>query len=365
MPPRDPSDTFMPRATAGSSDASAFSLEGNYTVDEKTRVFNYNGRKLVSILGREDFPGERIFKLPVNVVEFASRQPLTSALLPCRIGYFPNAKGQKVTRPNGDWAFTLLFCMDGSGTLQLDRSHHRLTRGMFALLRPFEYHAYEADAQHPWSYYWIHFNGTQAQQYYDVLTSGGKHTCIELRPDVSFVESFEKILNIYHDGHAYKMLVRASSALHQLFGDLYGLICGLGGEQETTRARVERTIELMRNNPGMHVSIQELASLANMSHAYYALQFRQHTGESPRSFFNKLKIEKACEYLASTNAKVESIAHLIGCEDPFYFCRLFKRVVGKTPSSYRNAARKTGKAAPAAGDAKPVKPRGSGKRRKH
>lgn len=317
-------------------DPTAFSLEG-YMADDKTRVFNVNGRKLVSILGREDFPGERIFKLPTKVVEFANRQPLTAALLPCRIGYFPRAEGQKVSRANGDWAFTLLFCLDGVGTVELSQGKHRVTRGTFALLRPFEFHAYEADARQPWSYYWIHFNGTMAQQYYEVLTSGGKNTCITVDSDQRFVEAFEKILNIFHEGHAYKVLVQASAAMHQLLGDLYGLVCNTGGAQETPRARIERTIMMMRNNLGMHVSIHELAAIANMSHAYYAQQFRKHTGESPRSHFNKMKIAKACEYLETTGNKVENIAHLVGCDDSFYFSRLFKRVTGKTPTMYRQS----------------------------
>ena len=46
--------------------------------DDKTRVFSFNGRKLVSVLGRENFPGERIFKLPTKVVEAANRQALTA-----------------------------------------------------------------------------------------------------------------------------------------------------------------------------------------------------------------------------------------------------------------------------------------------
>jgi len=79
-----------------------------YMPDENTRVFNFNGRKLVSILGRDSFPGERFLKLETKAIEYASRQPLTSALLPCRLGYYPNARGQKVSRPDGDWAFTLL-----------------------------------------------------------------------------------------------------------------------------------------------------------------------------------------------------------------------------------------------------------------
>jgi AraC-like DNA-binding protein len=305
--------------------------------DAKTRVFNYNGRELVSLLGRETFPGERIYKLPTKVIEFASRQPLTSSLLPCRVGYFPTARGQKVARPNGDWAFTLLFCIDGVGHLELDKGRYQITRGMVALLRPFEFHAYEADEHHPWSYYWIHFNGTLAQQYYEVLTGSGKHTCIELDPDVAFVSTFEKILTIYHSGHAHKMLVQTAAAMHQLLGDLYGQICNRGIAQETPQARIERTIAEVRHNLGMHVSIHELAAIANMSDAYYTQQFRRHTGESPRIYFNKLRIQAACEYLVKTGAKVETIAHMVGYEDPFYFCRLFKRVAGKTPTAYRRS----------------------------
>lgn len=339
MPPK-PKSSRAPRAVPVPSpapperEASAFSLEA-YMPDEKTRVFNYNGRKLVSILGREDFPGERIFKLPTKVIEYASRQPLTASLLPCRVGYFPHAKGQKVSRPNGDWAFTLLFCLDGFGTLDLSDAKHRIGRGMIAVLRPFEFHAYEADEAQPWSYYWLHFNGTMAQQYYELLTAGGKNICVKTSPDIRFIQSFERILSIFHEGHAYKMLVQAAGAMHQLLGDLYGLLCDRGSAQESTKSRVERTLEVMQQNLNMHVSIHELASMANMSHAYYVLQFRRHTGESPRSYFSKLKIAKACEYLRKTDGKIENIAHLVGYEDPFYFCRLFKRIVGRTPTEYR------------------------------
>lgn len=337
-----------PRQNSGSA---AFSLEGPYMADEKTRVFDYNGRKLVSFLGRRGFPGDRIFKLSAKVIESAARQPLTSALLPCRIGFTPKAKGQKATRPDGDWAFTLLFCLDGEGVLRLEHGAHRMTGGTYALLRPFEFHEYEADEKNPWSYYWIHFNGTQAQQYYDALTECGKNTCAKLGPNADFVQGFEKILAIYRDGDAYKMLLRASAAMHQLLGDLFTLVCGLGEEQESVDARIERTMELMRNNPGMQVSIQELASLANMSHAYYSLQFRNRTGRSPRNFFNQVKIEKACEYLAGTNTKIANIARLVGCEDQFYFYRMFKRMTGKTPNAYRAAAKKRGAPAQATANA--------------
>lgn len=330
-------------------DSASFSLEGHME-DTKTRVFTVNGRKLVSLLGRENFPGERIFKLSTKVVESASRQPLTAALLPCRLGYFPHAKGQKVSRPNGDWAFTLLYCLDGVGTLDTSLGKHAIPRGTVALLRPFEFHAYAADQGTPWSYYWIHFNGTVAQQYYDVLTRGGKHVCMAVESNLRFVENFEKILGIFQEGQAYKNLVQASSAMHQLLGDLFGQICQQSAPPESASARIERTLAMMRKNLSAHVSIHELAASAGMSHAYFTMQFRKHTGQSPRSFFNRQRIARACEYLAATDTKVENVARLVGYEDPFYFCRLFKRIMQRTPTAYRRSFRKN---TPAAGTRDP------------
>jgi AraC-like DNA-binding protein len=98
---------------------------------------------------------------------------------------------------------------------------------------------------------------------------------------------------------------------------------------------------MMSNNLGAHVSIHELAAIAGMSHAYFTQQFRKLTGQSPRSYFNQQKIAKACEYLAGTDTKVENIAHLVGYEDPFYFCRLFKRITQRTPTMYRQSFRET------------------------
>jgi AraC-like DNA-binding protein len=337
---RSPVPVAKPRSRVlPARDAMAFSLEGHME-DPRTRVFTVNGRKLVSLLGRENFPGERTFKLPTKIVEAASRQPLTAALLPCRLGYFPRAQGQKVFRPNGDWAFTLLYCLDGEGQLSLAQGKHRIPRGTVALLRPFEFHAYEADPGHPWSYYWIHFNGTVAQQYYDVLTGGGNHACIAVESNLRFVENFEKILGIFQEGQAYKNLVQASSAMHQLLGDLFGQICQRTAPQESASARIERTLAMMRKNLSTHVSIHELAASAGMSHAYFTMQFRKHTGQSPRSFFNRQRIAKACEYLAATDTKVDNVARLVGYEDPFYFCRLFKRITQQTPTIYRRSVRK-------------------------
>jgi AraC-like DNA-binding protein len=154
-------------------------------------------------------------------------------------------------------------------------------------------------------------------------------------PDIGFVRNFEKILALYHDGSAHKLLVQASCALHQLLGDLYALVCHDASVPESSADRIERTLQAVRTNLGMNVSVQELAALANMSHTHYTLQFRRQVGENPRSYINKLKIQRASELLLASDLKVEAVAREVGFDDAFYFCRLFKRLTGRTPTDFR------------------------------
>lgn len=324
----------FPGPPAASADPALHSLS-TYMVDAHTRVTDYNGRRLVSILGREKFNGSRIIRLPSSVVAFASRQPVTSSLLPCRIGFFPRAQGQRVSRPGGDWSYTLLLCHHGAGILDLADSRHRMTRGTFAVLRPFEFHAYEADPVDPWTLYWIHFTGRMAQEYYDTLTAGGSRTCTTVEPDLALVETFERIRHALANDCSYRSLLQGSALLHLLLCDLHALINRPVQAPHDVRTRILRIVRALQDNPGSNLTIHELAGAAHMSAMYFSAKFRELTGQSPRCFISRIKMQRACELLAGSQLKVECIARTVGYDDPYYFSRAFKRVVGATPSEYR------------------------------
>ena len=68
-------------------------------------------------------------------------------------------------------------------------------------------------------------------------------------------------------------------------------------------------------------------------------QFRRvclrDVGRSPMQHLTSLRIERACQLLASTQDKVESIARQVGFENAPVFSRAFKRWVGRSPTDYR------------------------------
>lgn len=48
-----------------------------------------------------------------------------------------------------------------------------------------------------------------------------------------------------------------------------------------------------------------------------------------------MKMQEACQALGTTDRTVKEIAHQLGVDDPYYFSRPFKQVMGIPPAVYR------------------------------
>ena len=65
--------------------------------------------------------------------------------------------------------------------------------------------------------------------------------------------------------------------------------------------------------------------------------FRESLGTTPNAYIIQYKMDKAREILASfPNMTVKEVAQELGFEDQGYFSRVFTRVVGESPTSYRS-----------------------------
>ena len=55
-------------------------------------------------------------------------------------------------------------------------------------------------------------------------------------------------------------------------------------------------------------------------------------------YFIHLKVQKASSLLLLSRMTIREIALIVGYEDPYYFSRLFKKVVGISPTAVRQEA---------------------------
>ena len=80
------------------------------------------------------------------------------------------------------------------------------------------------------------------------------------------------------------------------------------------------------------------AAALGVNASYLSSLFRRETGQTLSDYVARARMEQAVFLLNTTRMQVQAIAQHCGIQDVNYFTRLFRRVMGKTPSEYRRQA---------------------------
>jgi two-component system, response regulator YesN len=88
------------------------------------------------------------------------------------------------------------------------------------------------------------------------------------------------------------------------------------------------------NNLSDDIHLSYLADKVHFSASHLSNLFKQITGKNYIDYVTELKINRALTYLES-NMKINDIALKLGYVDSRYFSKLFRRIVGSTPSEYK------------------------------
>lgn len=93
----------------------------------------------------------------------------------------------------------------------------------------------------------------------------------------------------------------------------------------------------MRAQLRTDITIADIARHVAVSSRTLVRRFKEHTGESPSAYLQRLRVEASKALLASTNYRIEQIPARVGYQDESAFRRLFKKNVGVSPREYRQS----------------------------
>jgi AraC-like DNA-binding protein len=99
--------------------------------------------------------------------------------------------------------------------------------------------------------------------------------------------------------------------------------------------RMKRVFEYVMNNFQQTISLEEIASIANMSESAFSRYFKKRTRKTFTSFLNEIRIEHACKLLQYDNMSVSEISYESGFTNLSNFNRQFKAFKKQTPLAYR------------------------------
>jgi AraC-like DNA-binding protein len=99
--------------------------------------------------------------------------------------------------------------------------------------------------------------------------------------------------------------------------------------------RVIKALEYINCKIDANIAIEELAKICCLSPDHFIRLFKKTTGQTPLTYINERKIQKAQTLLVFTNMQVKDISYQLSFDNVSYFNRLFRKQTGKTPVQYR------------------------------
>ncbi len=244
--------------------------------------------------------------------------------------YFDCNKGRTLNE------YQLLYNPEGEGIFQ--SAHVKPTRlmpGDMFLLFPGEWHTYHPNPEIGWKSYWIGFRGKNMD---DRVRAGF------LTPDSP----------IYHVGYsftleglykrAYEAAVEEAAYSQQLMAGivnhLIGMMYSLERNRELSKNQqqvdmISRARMRIRESLESDLTIQQIAEELGVSYSNLRKLFKEHTGLSPATYQQELRLLRAKELLTTTELSIKEIAYRLNFESPDYFSAKFKAKMGLKPSEVR------------------------------
>ncbi|HEY8894210.1 MAG TPA: AraC family transcriptional regulator [Niastella sp.] len=287
---------------------------------------------------REGFQGQKSIVLPRKIItEFINSNPIASGLYITDVGYYPKAKYHYRQRSHGSEQHILIYCVEGKGQAQVLKNNYALQPGSFIIIPAGHAHSYSSSEEDSWTIYWIHFTGLQSKKMVEALKQKLNGYCSKVAFVQKRLDLFDDMYACLERGYGNDNLGYANICLYHfitsfLYEDQFNLT-----EKALADDPVELSISYMQQNIAKALSLEEIARSVNFSASHYSALFRKKTGFAPIEYFNHLKIQLACQYLHFTELRVKEIAFKLGIEDPYYFTRLFTKLMGMSPNLYRSS----------------------------
>lgn len=234
---------------------------------------------------------------------------------------------------NSDWNFPSVLSPFWRVYYNFEKTHCILFGEEFHQLGPEhivlipDHHLFHCLGQHPTPSFWMHFS-------FDRKSALDQKVPILLTPDeteLSLIRLISKLVP--------SRKIEALDRIQHLSAALLNILVSRP-EIQWQPPLPEKLIQLMQfieHNVERKLPNPILAKESGISVEGIYRLFRAHLGTSPANYANQIRIRKASHLLTQNDFGIDEIAELTGFPNRAYFSRVFKKITGISPGTYRRS----------------------------
>lgn len=254
-------------------------------------------------------------------------------------------------KPTGQYSlhwhnfFEIEFVVNGNGEHSINGVNHPLARGWLYLVKPSDRHSLISNPNDSLDIFTIQFDSS----------------IVNSQTIDRLLEAPSPLFN-YYDGEDFDFLYHYLTQMLRYFQQLVdesktilismlSLLCLIicknissAGSHTTIDDlpfSIQKAVTYIMLNLKGNLTIKSIANTINLSPNYLGFLFREHMGMSVNAYVNKLRMERALEYLRQTDLTTKEIAQEVGFSSASYFVQKYHEYYGVSPSSVRSNVNST------------------------
>jgi len=111
--------------------------------------------------------------------------------------------------------------------------------------------------------------------------------------------------------------------------------CLLKSQSGQDNFNLKRLVQYINEHYAESLTLTELAEHFHFNPSYLSSYFSTHMQEGFIEYLNKVRIEEAAKLLKANTIPISEISRMVGYSDHSYFCKVFKKIKGLSPSQYK------------------------------
>ncbi|RMD79583.1 MAG: helix-turn-helix domain-containing protein [Lentisphaerae bacterium] len=174
-----------------------------------------------------------------------------------------------------------------------------------------------------WHFWWFEFQTSQPELF-------TQRSPIPIHVSPQLLASFTRISQMLRREDEHDRIWASTMFLHVLLQAL------TSHRRQLTRSpyseNIDRAINLMYEHIRGELSIPQLAGKVHMHERTFRSHFRQLTGESPKSFYSRIRLEMAQQLLSLGTYRIHEVAERLGFASPYHLSKAYCQHFGYPPS---------------------------------
>lgn len=228
------------------------------------------------------------------------------------------------------------YILSGKGSFQVGGETYALLKHQGFLISPGVQTYYKADIAEPWTYFWVGFNGTKADEFLSLASLYPKNPVFTYDKDSLLEQCFRDIISVGASAVEKSEEIQVQHVLYKFFSLLIGNAGkAVGRRTGKKESYVEEVIDYIEKNYARKLGIHEIARYIGLDRSYLGTIFKEFTGLTPQDYLIQFRLKKSCELMKDSRLSIGDVARAVGYDDPLLFSKTFKKQKQLSPRHFR------------------------------